>query len=161
MQTQYTESFNGGWVPTTPLPDRFPSTPDDIPSRYLGDCPKCRESWHAGPASALDAIPTTACESCGEEFCTECPMGFCEVGDHTVCKACVRKLRPAGSDEPLDICLKCTGNVLDAPLGEIYQLKRAIKSAIGVIGAATSVDQLANAVITLGTAIRTCEQRGF
>lgn len=126
---QQVESFTGRWVPSTPPPDRFPTSPDDLPEgKYLGECKRCGEEHYAAYVSDADSIETAPCGSCGSELCTECPQAFCDVGDHAVCRDCIRVLR--GADDPLNVCLKCAEPVLEAPLGEIYQMKRAMGFAL-------------------------------
>jgi hypothetical protein len=79
--------------------------------------------------------------------------------------------------------MKCAGPVLEAPLGEIYQMKRAMESAwAGVREAASNLKAfmetldpdtrnthpmvvssrcLASAAIYLRTALKTAKERGF
>ena len=172
---QFHETFYGGMVPT--LPDRRPQTPDDLPAaRELGECPRCGAE-HFAEYPDQEGILTTPCASCGEALCTECQQETCDIGDHSVCRACIRKLSP---ESGLACCLKCSGNVLEGPLGEIYQMKRAMESAhkaiallIDLTGAWDGTYETAPAIIgrsaamatgadvSLRVALRTAKERGY
>lgn len=147
-------------VPTEPPPDRFPSSPDDLPEgKYLGDCPRCGEEHYAAYVSDVDSIETTPCGACQSDLCSECPQMWCDVGDHSVCRECIRVLR--GADDPLNVCLKCAEPVLEEPLLEIVMFKRAISTALEAMAKATSIESMATAIITLTTALATSRKRGF